>query len=186
MPLVAAGCAVATGENVEAVVEALERLQGVAGRLELVGTKDPDIPIYVDYAHTPDALAAVLKSVSAHARNRLIVVFGCGGDRDQGKRPVMGSVAQSHADVVYITDDNPRTEAGAAIRAEILAQAPGAIEIADRRQAIGAAIAAAGPGDLVVIAGKGHEAGQIVGEEVHEFDDVIVARSFIDAQGAVS
>jgi len=182
--LVAAGCAIAAGDSVEIVTEALGHLQGVAGRLELVGKKEKDVPIYVDYAHTPDALTAVLTSVRAHVDGRLLLVFGCGGDRDRGKRPAMGAIAQANADMVYVTDDNPRTEDSASIRAEILAQAPGAIEIADRREAIGAAIDEAVSGDVVLIAGKGHETGQIIGDEVMEFDDAKVARSSIGMPGA--
>ena len=132
--------------------------------------------IVVDYAHTPDALATVLAALRPHARGRLIALFGCGGDRDPGKRPLMGQVAARLADRVYVTDDNPRNEQPTQIRREILAAAPDAIEIGDRRAAIAAAIADLDPGDVLVIAGKGHETGQIVGSETYPFDDAAIAR----------
>ena len=133
-------------------------------------------PVYVDYAHTPDALEAAIAALKPHAGGRLIVVVGAGGDRDQGKRSEMGRVAIEQADQVIVTDDNPRSEDPAAIRAMVLEGAPGATEIGSRRDAIRAAIAAAGPQDIVLIAGKGHEQGQIVGDLVLPFDDVSVAR----------
>jgi UDP-N-acetylmuramoyl-L-alanyl-D-glutamate--2,6-diaminopimelate ligase len=132
-------------------------------------------PVYVDYAHKPDALEKVLEALRPHCRGRLLVVFGCGGDRDRGKRPLMGRIAARLADRVYVTDDNPRSEDAAAIRAEILAGCPEAIEIGDLREAIESAIAELGPEDLLVVAGKGHETGQIVGGTVHPFDDAAVA-----------
>ena len=132
--------------------------------------------IVVDYAHTPDALATVLAALRPHARGRLVALFGCGGDRDAGKRPMMGGAAARLADRVYVTDDNPRGEEPWEIRRAILAAAPEAIEIGDRRQAIAAAIAELGPGDVLLIAGKGHETGQIVGSETHPFDDAEIAR----------
>src|SRR5439155_4706264 len=128
-------------------------------------------PVFVDYAHTPDALATVLGALRPHAAGRLAIVFGAGGDRDRGKRPLMGQVASELADLVYVTDDNPRSEAAAEIRRAILAAAPHAIEIGDRREAIVAAIGDLRRGDVLVIAGKGHESGQIVGREVLPFDD---------------
>jgi UDP-N-acetylmuramoyl-L-alanyl-D-glutamate--2,6-diaminopimelate ligase len=127
---------------------------------------------YVDYAHTPDGLETVLKALRPHVRGKLIVVFGAGGDRDRGKRPLMGGFAAELADVAIVTDDNPRSEAPAAIRAEVLAGAKGAREIGDRREAIRAAAAMLQDGDILVVAGKGHEQGQIVGDVVHPFDDV--------------
>jgi UDP-N-acetylmuramoyl-L-alanyl-D-glutamate--2,6-diaminopimelate ligase len=133
-------------------------------------------PVYVDYAHTPDALEAAMAALKPHAGGRLIVVFGAGGDRDMGKRATMGQVAVTQADLVIVTDDNPRTESAAAIRRQILDGAPGAREIGDRREAIAAAIATAQSNDIVLIAGKGHEQGQIVGDMVLPFDDVSVAR----------
>ena len=133
-------------------------------------------PVYVDYAHTPDALVAACEAVRPHAKGRIILVFGAGGDRDTGKRPEMGKAAVTNADYVIVSDDNPRSEDPAAIRAAILAAAPGAREIGDRRSAIAAAITEAGPDDIVLVAGKGHEQGQIVGDRVLPFDDVAVAR----------
>ena len=126
----------------------------------------------MDYAHTPDGLATVLEALRPHARGRLIVVFGAGGDRDKGKRPQMGQIASALADVAIVTDDNPRSEVPAAIRADVLAGAKGAKEIGDRREAIRAAAAMLGEGDILVVAGKGHEQGQTIGTTVHPFDDV--------------
>ena len=174
--LVAAGLVIATGGEVAPTLAALARLQPVRGRLERAAIARSGAPIYVDYAHTPDALEAAIAALKPHAGGRLIVVFGAGGDRDQGKREPMGQVAMRGADRVIVTDDNPRSEDPAAIRRDVLAGAPGAEEIGDRRQAIAAAIGAAGAEDIVLIAGKGHEQGQIVGELVLPFDDVAVAR----------
>jgi UDP-N-acetylmuramoyl-L-alanyl-D-glutamate--2,6-diaminopimelate ligase len=168
--LVAAGLALAAGEPAASVIVALEALKGVKGRLDIVGTRNGGLAV-VDYAHKPEALAAALDSIRPFARGKLICVFGCGGDRDRGKRPLMGRIAVEHADVTIVTDDNPRTEVPAAIRAEILAAAPGAREIGDRAEAIGAAVAMMGPGDVVLVAGKGHETGQIVGDTVIPFSD---------------
>ena len=170
--LVAAGLCIAAGEGVEAVLAALERIEGAPGRLQRVGSGRKGGEAYVDYAHTPDGLETVLKALRPHARGRLIVVFGAGGDRDRGKRPLMGAAAASLADIAIVTDDNPRSEDPASIRAAILAAAPGAREIGDRRGAIAAACAMLGKGDVLVVAGKGHEQGQIVGGEVPPFDDV--------------
>jgi UDP-N-acetylmuramoyl-L-alanyl-D-glutamate--2,6-diaminopimelate ligase len=152
------------------VIGALETLEGVKGRLDIVGERNGGLAV-VDYAHKPEALAAALDSVRPFARGKLICVFGCGGDRDRGKRPLMGRIAAERADVTIVTDDNPRTEVPAAIRAEILAAAPGAREIGDRAEAIGAAVKMMGPGDVVLVAGKGHEMGQIVGDRVLPFSD---------------
>jgi UDP-N-acetylmuramoyl-L-alanyl-D-glutamate--2,6-diaminopimelate ligase len=174
--LVAAGLVIATGGNVASTLSNLARLQPVRGRLERAVIAKSGAPVYVDYAHTPDALEAAIDALKPHAKGRLIVVFGAGGDRDTGKRPEMGAIAVQFADYVIVTDDNPRTEDPASIRAEILAAAPGAIEIAGRRDAIAAAIAESGPDDIILIAGKGHEQGQIVGDKVLPFDDVAVAR----------
>ncbi|MEI6557262.1 MAG: UDP-N-acetylmuramoyl-L-alanyl-D-glutamate--2,6-diaminopimelate ligase [Rhodospirillaceae bacterium] len=160
-------------------VEALESLEGVPGRLQLVARHPAGAPVIVDYAHTPDALDTVLTALRPHAAGRLVVVFGCGGDRDRGKRPEMGGIATLRADRVIVTDDNPRSEVPAAIRAEILAAAPGAAEIADRRAAIRAAVDGLADGDLLVIAGKGHEQGQIVGSETRPFDDATEARAAV-------
>ena len=168
--LVAAGIAIATGGDAAAVLAALANLQGAKGRLDLVGQKR-GAPIFVDYAHKPDALAKALEALRPYARGRLIVVFGAGGDRDRGKRPLMGAVAGEKADRVIITDDNPRSEDAAAIRAAILAAAPGAGEIGDRRDAIRSAIAELRSGDVLLIAGKGHETGQIIGDRIVPFSD---------------
>jgi len=168
--LVAAGLAIATGSAPAATFAALARLKGAKGRLELVGEKN-GAPIFVDYAHKPDALAKALEALRPYAAGRLTVVFGCGGDRDPGKRPMMGAIAAEQADRVVVTDDNPRSENPAAIRAAILQASPGAIEIGDRRQAIGASIGELRRGDVLLIAGKGHETGQIVGKQVLPFSD---------------
>ncbi len=168
--LVAAGLAIATGEDPAAVIGALETLRGVNGRLDVVGQTENGL-VVVDYAHKPEALEAALQALRPFAKGRLICVFGCGGDRDRGKRPIMGRIAITHADQVIVTDDNPRSEDPAAIRVEILAGAPRAIEIGDRRAAIQAAIDMMQPGDVVLVAGKGHETGQIVGDRVLPFSD---------------
>jgi UDP-N-acetylmuramoyl-L-alanyl-D-glutamate--2,6-diaminopimelate ligase len=170
--LVAAGLCIAAGEDPQAVIAALEHLQGAPGRLQRIGAGPRGGEAYVDYAHTPDGLQTVLGALRPHAAGRLIVVFGAGGDRDRAKRPLMGAAAAAGADLVIVTDDNPRSEEPAAIRAAILAAAPGAIEIADRRAAIAYAVAELGEGDVLVVAGKGHEQGQIVAGVVHPFDDV--------------
>jgi UDP-N-acetylmuramoyl-L-alanyl-D-glutamate--2,6-diaminopimelate ligase len=161
--LVAAGLAMSTGVPAKVAMAALEKLQGASGRLELVGhTKDGALA-YVDYAHKPDALSNVLASVRPFTTGRVIVVFGCGGDRDRGKRPIMGEIACRLADVVIVTDDNPRSEVPAEIRAEIMAAAPGATEIADRAEAIREAVGMLTSGDTLIVAGKGHEEGQTIG-----------------------
>jgi UDP-N-acetylmuramoyl-L-alanyl-D-glutamate--2,6-diaminopimelate ligase len=183
--LASLGLVIATGGPEAVATEALAHLTGVPGRLQFVAEGKGGGGIVVDYAHTPDALATVLATLRPHAPGRLIALFGCGGDRDAGKRPLMGRTAARLADRVYVTDDNPRNEAPAEIRRAIIAAAPNAIEIGDRREAIAAAIADTRPGDLLVIAGKGHETGQIIGSETHPFDDVTVARQIVQL-GAVS
>ncbi|HEY5215549.1 MAG TPA: UDP-N-acetylmuramoyl-L-alanyl-D-glutamate--2,6-diaminopimelate ligase, partial [Pseudolabrys sp.] len=167
---VAAGLAIATGAEPARVFAALAQLTGAKGRLELVGARN-GAPIFIDYAHKPDALAKALAALRPYASGRLVVVFGAGGDRDMGKRPIMGRIAAENADRVIVTDDNPRSENPAAIRAAILAAAPGATEIGDRAQAIRAAIADLQSGDVLLIAGKGHETGQIIGGRVVPFSD---------------
>ncbi|MGJ3646926.1 UDP-N-acetylmuramoyl-L-alanyl-D-glutamate--2,6-diaminopimelate ligase [Sphingomonas sp. GlSt437] len=174
--LTAAGLVIATGGDVTTTIGNLSRLQPVRGRLERAVIAKSGAPVYVDYAHTPDAVEAAVAALKPHAGGRLIVVLGAGGDRDVGKRAAMGRVAADTADIVYVTDDNPRTEQPAQIRAHIMEGAPSAIEIGDRRRAIGAAIADAEAQDIVLIVGKGHEQGQIVGDLVLPFDDVTVAR----------
>jgi UDP-N-acetylmuramoyl-L-alanyl-D-glutamate--2,6-diaminopimelate ligase len=168
--LTAAGLAIATGSDPRAVFAALETLEGARGRLELAGERD-GAPIFVDYAHKPDALAKALDALRPFASRDLVVVFGCGGDRDAGKRPMMGAVAAEKADRVIVTDDNPRSEPAAGIRAAILKAAPGAIEIGDRGEAIARGIAGLRRGDVLLIAGKGHETGQIVGDQTLPFSD---------------
>ncbi len=178
--LVAAGLALAVGEATETVLDSLERLNGVPGRMEIVARVNGALAV-VDYAHKPEALEAVLRALRPYATNRLICLFGCGGDRDAGKRPIMGEIAARLADVVIVTDDNPRTEDPAAIRAQIMAAASHAIEIADRAAAIDTAAADLRPGDVLVVAGKGHETGQIIGGEVLPFSDVDVVRIALGA-----
>ncbi len=167
--LVAAGLCIAAGEDAGRVLHALEGLTGAAGRLQRISGGKGEA--YVDYAHTPDGLETVLKALRPHATGRLIVVFGAGGDRDKGKRPLMGEIAGHLADVAIVTDDNPRSEDAAVIRAEVRAGCPGALEIGDRRAAIREATAMMRDGDVVVVAGKGHEQGQIVAGTTHPFDD---------------
>jgi UDP-N-acetylmuramoyl-L-alanyl-D-glutamate--2,6-diaminopimelate ligase len=168
--LVAAGLAIGTGSDAAAVFAALEHLEGAKGRLERVGEHN-DAAIFVDYAHKPDALAKALQALRPYAKRRLVVVFGAGGDRDAGKRPLMGAIAAENADSVIITDDNPRSENPQMIRSAIMAAAAGAREIGDRAEAIRTAIAGLQPGDALLIAGKGHETGQIVGDKTLPFSD---------------
>ena len=179
--LCALGLATACGDDAEAALGALSTLQGAPGRLELAMRKRNGAPIYIDYAHTPDALANVLTALRAHTLGRLVVVFGCGGDRDRGKRPEMGRIARERADVVIVTDDNPRSEDPAAIRGEILSACPDAVEIGDRAEAIHAGAAELAEGDILVVAGKGHETGQIVGGRTFPFIDAEVARAAVAA-----
>jgi UDP-N-acetylmuramoyl-L-alanyl-D-glutamate--2,6-diaminopimelate ligase len=168
--LVAAGLAIGTGSEPGAVLASLEHLEGAKGRLERVGEFN-GAPIFVDYAHKPDALAKALQALRPYAERKLVVVFGCGGDRDAGKRPLMGTIASENADSVIVTDDNPRSENPEKIRAAILDAAKGAKDIGDRAEAIKAGIAALQPGDALLIAGKGHETGQIVGDKTLPFSD---------------
>ncbi len=174
--LAALGLVLAGGLGLTAALSGMEALTGVPGRLQRVVETPAGAQVIVDYAHTPDALETVLTALRPHARNRLVAIFGCGGDRDRGKRPAMGEIATRLADTVIVTDDNPRGEDPAAIRKEILAAAPAAEEIGDRRSAIVQAVAALDAGDVLLIAGKGHETGQIVGDTILPFDDSAVAR----------
>jgi len=174
--LTAAALVCATGGAIGQTLENLSRVQPVRGRLERAAISKAGAPIYVDYAHTPNGLRAAIEALRPHATGRLITVFGAGGDRDRGKRPEMGAVAAELSDRVIVTDDNPRSENAAAIRKDVLAGAPSATEIGGRREAIAAAIGEARSGDIVLLAGKGHEQGQIVGDKVLPFDDVTVAR----------
>jgi UDP-N-acetylmuramoyl-L-alanyl-D-glutamate--2,6-diaminopimelate ligase len=169
--LVAAGLAMATGAEAATVLPMLESLQGARGRLDLAGTARAGAPIFIDYAHTPDALAKALDALRPYVENRLVVVFGCGGDRDKGKRPEMGRIAAAKADLAIVTDDNPRSENPAAIRQQILSAAPGAVEIGDRAAAIADAVAKLERGDVLLVAGKGHETGQTIGTTVIPFSD---------------
>ncbi|HYJ29798.1 MAG TPA: UDP-N-acetylmuramoyl-L-alanyl-D-glutamate--2,6-diaminopimelate ligase [Allosphingosinicella sp.] len=174
--LTAAGLVIATGGGLEQTLSNLSRIQPVRGRLERAVITRAGAPIYVDYAHTADAIESAIEALRPHTQGRLIIVFGAGGDRDQGKRAGMGEAALRLSDLVIVTDDNPRSEDPAAIRRDILKGAPGAREIPGRREAIGAAVAEARDGDIILLAGKGHEQGQIVGDRILPFDDVTVAR----------
>ncbi|MEO0344187.1 MAG: UDP-N-acetylmuramoyl-L-alanyl-D-glutamate--2,6-diaminopimelate ligase [Pseudomonadota bacterium] len=168
---VALGLVLASGAKFSDCLPILPRLQGVRGRMELVAKRTNEAPVYVDYAHTPDAVETALTALRPHVMGRIIVVLGAGGDRDPGKRPLMGKAASVHADLVYVTDDNPRTEDPADIRQQVLAGAPEATEIGDRAHAILAGVDALRSGDALLIAGKGHERGQIIGTDVYPFDD---------------
>ena len=181
--LVAAGLAIGTGSDPDQVFAALEHLEGAKGRLEQVGEHN-GAPIFVDYAHKPDALAKALQALRPYAKRKLVVVFGAGGDRDAGKRPLMGAIASEHADSVIITDDNPRSENPSTIRSAILAAAKGAREIGDRADAIRTAIMGLESGDALLIAGKGHETGQIVGDRVLPFSDHDAVASVLAPRGA--
>jgi UDP-N-acetylmuramoyl-L-alanyl-D-glutamate--2,6-diaminopimelate ligase len=179
----ALGLVLAGGADITQAVEALEGLTGVPGRLEHVGLSAEGAAIYVDFAHTPDALETALQALRLHATGKLAVVFGCGGDRDKGKRRLMGDKASSLADIVYVTDDNPRSEDPAAIRTEVLQGCPNATEIVDRAEAISTAIKKLEAKDILLIAGKGHEAGQIIGTTVIPFSDAEVARQVLGQRG---
>ena len=174
--LVAAGLALATGGEWGSIFAAMQRVAPVRGRLERAVISRAGVPVYVDYAHTPDAVEAAIAALRPHVEGKLIIVFGAGGDRDQGKRAPMGEVASRLADVVIVTDDNPRGEDAARIRADVLAGAPRATEIGGRKEAIAEAVRMAAKGDIVLVAGKGHETGQIIGDRVLPFDDAEVAR----------
>ena len=174
--LAALGLVIGAGETPEMAIAMVDRLTGVHGRIERVATTPSGAAVYVDYAHKPAGLEAVLGTLRPHVTGKLVIVFGCGGDRDRGKRPEMGALATRLADRVIVTDDNPRSEDPAAIRAEILAAAPKAIEIGDRAQAIRTAMHDLKSGDLLVIAGKGHETYQLIGDKKFDFDDSEVAR----------
>lgn len=168
----AAALVIAAGEEAAAVFGVLHRLTGVRGRMQLAATRANGAAVFVDYAHTPDAIATALRALRPHVMGRIVIVFGAGGDRDRGKRPLMGAAAREFADVLFVTDDNPRSEDPAAIRAEIMAACPEANEVGDRAEAILRGVDALGPGDALLIAGKGHETGQIIKGDVYPFDDV--------------
>ncbi len=175
----ALGLAVATGVSKKTALEALPRLRGVAGRMEMAGRTKDGAPVFVDFAHTPDGLEKLLRGVRPHTMGRIIVVFGCGGDRDPDKRPKMGWIAEKLADMVIVTDDNPRSEVPADIRAAVMVGCPDATEIGGRAEAIAHGISLLAKGDCLVIAGKGHEQGQVVGNKIIPFSDVAVARRFL-------
>ncbi len=170
--LLACGLVIAAGDDPERVFETLPHLTTVRGRMQLAATRDNGAAVFVDYAHTPDAVATALKALRPHVMGRLIAIVGAGGDRDASKRPLMGKAAANHADIVFVTDDNPRSEDPASIRAAVMDGAPEATEVGDRAEAILRGIDALQPGDALLIAGKGHETGQIVGDQVLPFDDV--------------
>jgi UDP-N-acetylmuramoyl-L-alanyl-D-glutamate--2,6-diaminopimelate ligase len=182
--LVAAGMAIATGTPAATALAALEKLQGAPGRLDLAGRTKHGSPVYVDYAHKPEALENVLRSVRPFTTGRVMVVFGCGGDRDKGKRPIMGEIASRLADIVIVTDDNPRSEVPAQIRAEIMQGAKGATEIGDRAEAIRTAIGMLGDGDTLIVAGKGHEDGQTIGDKTLPFSDHAHVRAALSERAA--
>ena len=182
--LVAAALAIATGVEALKAIDALSYLKGASGRLELVGTHPSGAHVYVDYAHTPDAIANALQALRPHAKRKLTVIVGAGGDRDPGKRPLMGQAAHENADRVIVTDDNPRSESPAAIRRAVLGGAPNADEIADRRAAIRTAVGSLKEGDVLLIAGKGHETGQTVGNQVLPFSDQFEAQAALKSVGA--
>jgi UDP-N-acetylmuramoyl-L-alanyl-D-glutamate--2,6-diaminopimelate ligase len=181
--LVAAALAIATGIDPAKALDALSYLKGASGRLELVGTHPSGAQIFVDYAHTPDALANALQALRPHAEGKLVVIFGAGGDRDPGKRPLMGEAAAANSDRAIVTDDNPRSEEPAAIRKAVLEGAKGAEEIGDRRKAIRRAVADLAKGDILLIAGKGHETGQEIAGKVLPFSDQEEARAALAACG---
>ena len=174
--LCALGLTIACGADRDRALAILPELKGVPGRLEHVASHPSGAAAYVDYAHTPDALERALQALRPHTKGRLIVVFGCGGDRDRGKRPQMGAIAARLADEPFVTDDNPRGEDPAAIRAEVMPACPGGVEIGDRAEAIRAGVGRLAAGDVLLVAGKGHEQGQIVGDEVRPFDDATEVR----------
>jgi UDP-N-acetylmuramoyl-L-alanyl-D-glutamate--2,6-diaminopimelate ligase len=169
--VLAAGLCIGAGEDPARIFQVLPQLTGVRGRMQLAATRENGASVYVDYAHTPDALATALQALRPHVMGRIVVVFGAGGDRDTTKRPLMGAAAAEHADVLFVTDDNPRSEDPATIRAAILAACPNATEVGDRAEAILRGVDALGPGDVLLIAGKGHESGQTIKGQTYPFDD---------------
>ncbi|MGR3376149.1 UDP-N-acetylmuramoyl-L-alanyl-D-glutamate--2,6-diaminopimelate ligase [Salipiger abyssi] len=184
--LLAAGLVIACGAEAEDVFRALPRLETVRGRMQLAATRNNGAAVYVDFAHTPDAVATAIQALRPHVMGRLIAIVGAGGDRDARKRPLMGEAATEHADMVIVTDDNPRSEDPASIRAQVLEGAPGATEVGDRAEAILRGVDLLGPGDALLVCGKGHETGQIVGDTVYPFDDVeqaSVAVAALDGRG---
>lgn len=184
--VLAAGLCIACGADPDEVFDTFQYLGTVRGRMELAATRDNGAAVFVDYAHTPDAVATAIKALRPHVMGRLVAIVGAGGDRDTSKRPLMGQAAEAHADMVIVTDDNPRSEDPALIRAAVLEGAPSATEVADRAEAILRGVDALGPGDALLICGKGHETGQTVGDDVFPFDDVeqaSVAVAALDGKG---
>lgn len=181
--LAAAAAAIVSGADAKDAIAAIETLEQPAGRMQRAAATPSGAPVYVDYAHKPGALEAAIRALKAVTQGRITVVFGCGGDRDKGKRPMMGEIADRMADRVIVTDDNPRTEDADAVRRDIMAACPNAEEIADRRDAIFAAVQGVEAGDAVLVAGKGHEQGQIIGDEILPFDDLTEARAAVAALG---
>jgi UDP-N-acetylmuramoyl-L-alanyl-D-glutamate--2,6-diaminopimelate ligase len=177
--------AAATGVDINSAINSMSSLAGIPGRLQRVATHPFNADVYVDYAHTPDALANVLCAIKPYASGRLVVVFGCGGDREKGKRPIMGEIACKYADRIIVTDDNPRDEDAATIRHQVMAGCDRAIEVRDRAEAIRVAVAGLDAGDILVIAGKGHEQGQIIGDDIRPFDDIEMARAAVAEMGGV-
>jgi UDP-N-acetylmuramoyl-L-alanyl-D-glutamate--2,6-diaminopimelate ligase len=184
--LAALGLVVACGADPKTAIGTLAGLRGVRGRLERIPGHPLGAQVFVDYAHTPDALAQALGALRPHAPGRLLALFGCGGDRDPGKRAEMGRIAAARADLVFVTDDNPRSEEPAAIRRAILAGCPGAAEVGDRREAIRTAVAELREGDVLLVAGKGHESGQIVRDRVLPFDDAAEVRAALAELGGAA
>lgn len=185
--MLAAGLVIAAGADPDRVFETLPQMRTVRGRMQLAATRENGAAVFVDYAHTPDAVSTALKALRPHVMGRMIAIIGAGGDRDHGKRPLMGQAAAAHADLVIVTDDNPRSEDPATIRAAVMQGCPEAAEIGDRAEAILRGVDALGPGDALLISGKGHETGQIVGDDVFPFDDceqASVAVSALDGGGA--
>ena len=178
----AAGLAIGCGAEVDDTIDCLDKLESVPGRLQFAGFVSGG-SVYIDYAHTPDALKNILTTMRAHTRGRLIIIVGSGGGRDRGKRPLMGKIAEKHADIIIVTDDNPRGEAPESIRAQIMTEATSALEIGDRADAIAVGISKIQRGDVLVVAGKGHETGQIVGNQIHSFNDLLVAQQAIRNAG---
>ena len=179
--LLAAGLAIACGAEADRVFDTLPYLTTVRGRMQLAATRENGAAVFVDYAHTPDAVEKAIRALRPHVMGRLVAIVGAGGDRDAGKRPLMGQAASRAADQVIVTDDNPRSEDPGLIRAAVLEGAPGALEVADRAEAILRGIDLLGPGDALLICGKGHETGQIVGETVFPFDDAEQASLAVSA-----
>jgi len=185
--LLSAGLAIACGAKPDDVFATFAKLSTVRGRMELAATRQNGATVFVDYAHTPDALKTALLALRPHVMGRLVVVFGAGGDRDRGKRPLMGAAARDFADVVFVTDDNPRSETPADIRAAIMAACPDATEVDDRAAAILMGVDALGAGDALLVAGKGHETGQTIGNDVLAFNDVeqaSISVAALDGTGA--